>query len=90
MSQTHTGTRTAPDRPGPDHPRPADAPSNRRRTSAVTAGRATFRHSLHAEWIKVRTMRSTVYVILGTLLLGAGIAWLNGSTARRRATSTPR
>ncbi|MFE9680904.1 ABC transporter permease [Streptomyces sp. NPDC006285] len=44
-----------------------------------SAGRATFRHSLHAEWIKIRTMRSTLYVILGTVLLGAGLAALNGS-----------
>ncbi len=45
------------------------------------ASRAAFRHSLHAEWIKIRSMRSTLYVILGTLALGAGLATLNGSSA---------
>ncbi|MEV7143869.1 ABC transporter permease [Streptomyces tauricus] len=44
-------------------------------------GRATFRHCLHAEWIKIRTMRSTLYVILGTLAFCLGLAALNGSSA---------
>jgi ABC-2 type transport system permease protein len=43
--------------------------------------RATFRHCLHAEWIKVRTMRSTLYVVLGTLAFCIGLAALNGSSA---------
>jgi ABC-type transport system involved in multi-copper enzyme maturation permease subunit len=45
------------------------------------AGRATFLNSLHAEWIKIRTMRSTLYVVLGTLIIEAGIATLVGSSA---------
>ncbi|WP_330280962.1 ABC transporter permease [Streptomyces sp. NBC_00588] len=44
-------------------------------------GRATPWHSLHAEWIKIRTMRSTVFVVLGTLAFCAGLAALNGSSA---------
>lgn len=41
----------------------------------------TFWHCLHAEWIKIRTMRSTLYVILGTLAFCLGLAALNGSSA---------
>jgi ABC-2 type transport system permease protein len=44
-------------------------------------GRVTFWHCLHAEWIKIRTMRSTLYVILGTLAFCLGLAALNGSSA---------
>ncbi|MFF0223430.1 ABC transporter permease [Streptomyces sp. NPDC004629] len=47
----------------------------------TTAGKATFVHCLHAEWIKIRTMRSTLYVILGTLAFCTGLAALNGSSA---------
>ncbi|GHH11711.1 ABC transporter permease [Streptomyces lanatus] len=43
--------------------------------------KATFRHCLHAEWIKIRTMRSTLFVILGTLAFCIGLAALNGSSA---------
>jgi ABC-type transport system involved in multi-copper enzyme maturation permease subunit len=43
--------------------------------------RATFRNCLHAEWIKIRTMRSTLYVVLGTLAFCTGLAALNGSSA---------
>ncbi|MCQ6245525.1 ABC transporter permease [Streptomyces malaysiensis] len=50
--------------------------SNDTRTS-----RATFWHSLRAEWIKMRTMRSTLYVILGALAFSMGLAALNGSSA---------
>ncbi len=46
-----------------------------------TAGRATFRHCLRAEWIKIRTMRSTLYVVLGTIVLGAALAWLSCASA---------
>jgi hypothetical protein len=41
------------------------------------SGKAAFRHCLHAEWIKIRTMRSTLYVILGTLAFCLGLAALN-------------
>ncbi|MDQ0787725.1 ABC transporter permease [Streptomyces sp. B3I8] len=60
------------------------------RTTATTAttaplrtgpAKATFRHCLHAEWIKIRTMRSTAYVILGTLAFCLGLAALNSSSA---------
>ncbi|MEU6524950.1 ABC transporter permease [Streptomyces sp. NPDC046924] len=54
---------------------------NRREDPAGTAERAVFRHALHAEWIKLRTMRSTLYVVLGTLVAGAGLASLNGSAS---------
>ncbi|WP_407110251.1 ABC transporter permease [Streptomyces sp. DSM 116494] len=46
-----------------------------------TADRATFAHCLHAEWIKIRTMRSTLYIVLGTLVLCIGLAALNGTSA---------
>ncbi|MFZ4150387.1 ABC transporter permease [Streptomyces pseudogriseolus] len=49
--------------------------------SSPSTRRATFRHSLHAEWIKIRTMRSTPYLILGTLAFCIGLAALNGSSA---------
>ncbi|WP_328930822.1 MULTISPECIES: ABC transporter permease [unclassified Streptomyces] len=42
--------------------------------------KVTFWHCLHAEWIKIRTMRSTVYVILGTLAFCMGLAALNSSS----------
>ncbi|WP_240929753.1 ABC transporter permease [Streptomyces coryli] len=41
----------------------------------------TFRHALHAEWIKIRTMRSTLWIVLGTLAFCAGLAALNGTSA---------
>jgi ABC-2 type transport system permease protein len=53
-------------RSGPEHPR-----------SVATA----FRHCLHAEWIKLRTMRSTLFVCLGTLAFTTGLAGLNGASA---------
>jgi ABC-2 type transport system permease protein len=52
----------------------------RGRSGGRAAG-ATFRHCLHAEWIKIWTMRSTLYVILGTLAFCGGLAALNGSSA---------
>ncbi|MFC9428429.1 ABC transporter permease [Streptomyces sp. NPDC056987] len=52
-----------------------------RSTHGKPGGRARFRHVLHAEGIKIWTMRSTLYVILGTLLLGGALAALNGSSA---------
>ncbi|HEY9327767.1 MAG TPA: ABC transporter permease [Streptomyces sp.] len=67
----------------PVRTRGTSAQTRRRRTTPARddAGRARFRHALHAEWIKVRTMRSTLYVVLGTLLMGGGLAALNGSSA---------
>jgi ABC-type transport system involved in multi-copper enzyme maturation permease subunit len=73
---THTTT------PAPAVPTPAP----------LRAGpaKAAFRHCLHAEWIKIRTMRSTLYVILGTLVFCIGLAGLNGSSAGREfADSSP-
>lgn len=59
------------------------ARAGRRRPASKNAGsgRATFWHSLHAEWIKIRTMRSTLSVILGALAFAVGLAALNGSSA---------
>jgi ABC-2 type transport system permease protein len=56
-------------------------PTSVRRRDPERSERATFRHCLHAEWIKIRTMRSTLYVILGTLAFCIGLAALNGSSA---------
>ena len=42
---------------------------------------STVWHSLHAEWIKIRTMRSTLYVVLGTLAFCTGLAVLGGTSA---------
>ncbi|SED33533.1 ABC transporter permease [Streptomyces melanosporofaciens] len=50
-------------------------------TDTAPAGRATFPHGLRAEWIKIRTMRSTIHVILGTLAFCVGLASLNGTSA---------
>ncbi|MGW3957443.1 ABC transporter permease [Streptomyces sp. NPDC004752] len=50
-------------------------------SSDARAHKATFWRCLHAEWIKIRTMRSTLYVILGTLAFCMGLAALNGSSA---------
>ena len=47
----------------------------------AAAGGAAFRRSLRAEWIKIRTMRSTLFVLLGTLAFTIGLAALNGSSA---------
>ncbi|MDH6221605.1 ABC-2 type transport system permease protein [Streptomyces pseudovenezuelae] len=44
-------------------------------------GKVTFWHCLQAEWIKIRTMRSTLYVILGTLAFCIALAALNASSA---------
>ncbi|MGW3562546.1 ABC transporter permease [Streptomyces sp. NPDC000941] len=57
-----------------------EAPRGRRKPPAP-AGRATFPHCLRAEWIKIRTMRSTGFVILGTLAFCVGLASLNGTSA---------
>ncbi|WP_234365455.1 ABC transporter permease [Streptomyces sp. RTd22] len=46
-----------------------------------TPERATFPHSLRAEWIKIRTMRSTLHIVLGTLAFCMGLAALNGASA---------
>ncbi|MFE0417222.1 ABC transporter permease [Streptomyces tendae] len=51
------------------------------RREREAGGAATFAHCLHAEWIKIRTMRSTLYVLLGTLAFCAGLSALNGSSA---------
>ncbi|MBB3674698.1 hypothetical protein [Modestobacter versicolor] len=45
------------------------------------AARARFRHAVGSEWIKIRTMRSSLFVVLGTLASTAGLAALNGSSA---------
>jgi ABC-2 type transport system permease protein len=50
-------------------------------TSLGAVAQATFRHSVRAEWIMIRTMRSTLLVVLGTLAFSAGLAALNGSSA---------
>lgn len=42
---------------------------------------ATFLDCVRAEWIKVRTMRSSLFVVVGTLAACAGLAALNGSSA---------
>ncbi|WP_055693265.1 ABC transporter permease [Streptomyces prasinopilosus] len=60
---------------------PVRTRQDRHGTPAGPAGRATSLHCLHAEWIRVRTMRSTLYVVLGTLVAGAALAALNGSAS---------
>ena len=42
-------------------------------TTTTPVGRATFRHCLRAELIKIRTMRSTAYILLGTLLFAVDL-----------------
>ncbi|WEV26333.1 ABC transporter permease [Streptomyces sp. 71268] len=71
------------------HPEPAPAPARRRAragrrrpaSNSAASDRATFWHSLRAEWVKIRTMRSTLFVILGALAFAVGLAALNGSSA---------
>lgn len=50
-------------------------------TRTTSAGRAAFRHCLRAEWIKIRTMRSTVYVVSGTLLVAVAASPLIANAA---------
>ncbi|MFG2690410.1 ABC transporter permease [Streptomyces sp. NPDC048405] len=55
---------------------------DRREAPGVGAtARAGLAHSLRAEWIRLRTMRATLYVVVATLVAGAGLASLNGSSA---------
>ncbi|MGC0374267.1 ABC transporter permease [Streptomyces sp. SAI-229] len=70
-------------RPRPGGTTKSHVPARRTRPEpgGPTTRGATFRHSLHAEWIKIRTMRSTPYLILGTLAFCIGLAALNGSSA---------
>ncbi|MEU1044060.1 ABC transporter permease [Streptomyces sp. NPDC005897] len=75
MTTTSSTTRTRTPRTPLEGTSPSGPERGRR------AGRATFWNSLRAEWIKIRTMRSTLYVVLGTLVIGAGIATLVGSSA---------
>ncbi|MGI8332580.1 ABC transporter permease [Actinomadura scrupuli] len=46
------------------------------------AGRAALRAALRAEWIKIRTVRSTVWTLLLTLLVSVGISLLVGFSMR--------
>ena len=75
MSQGTAGTRTA------RFKRPLISPGRGVRDRAGAAGRAAFHHSLRAEWIRMRTMRATLYVVVATLAAGAGLGSLNGSSA---------
>lgn len=69
-------------RPWPSRVKPPYQVRDRRAASqGAGPGRATFRHSVRAEWIKLRTMRSTPFVVLGALAFSAGLAMLNGSSA---------
>lgn len=56
------------------------ADNGRPASNSSGSGRATFQHSLHAEWVKIRTMRSTLSVIVGALAFAVGLAALNGSS----------
>ncbi|MFJ3442457.1 ABC transporter permease [Streptomyces sp. NPDC086081] len=76
MSRTTTTPSGTPARTGRGRVRASRASEDRGRE-----GRATFRHSLHAEWIKIRTMRSTLFLILGTSAFTIGLAALSGSSA---------
>ncbi|MFF8572679.1 ABC transporter permease [Streptomyces sp. NPDC015408] len=51
------------------------------RPARPRTGRATFLNALHAEYIKLRTLRSALYVVLGTIAVGAAIATLVCSSA---------
>ncbi|GAA4521499.1 ABC transporter permease [Actinoallomurus oryzae] len=75
MSRGAARTRTAVRKePARDRPRGF-------RMTLRPAGRATFAHCLRAEWIKIRTMRSTVFLVVGTLACCVGLASLNGASA---------
>ena len=47
----------------------------------ATAHRPTFANSLRAEWIRIRTMRSSGYLVLGALVFCTALAALGGSSA---------
>ena len=47
----------------------------------MTPPRASFGGGLRAEWIKLRTMRSTLFLVLGIVAFCAGLAALNGTSA---------
>src|SRR5688500_17534024 len=49
--------------------------------AAKPAAWTTFGQCVHAEWIKLRTMRSSLFIVLGTVAFCAGLATLNGSSA---------
>jgi hypothetical protein len=47
----------------------------------------TFAHALHAEWIKLRSLRSTWYTLLGLFAVGLGVTFLATSNAGTRYAS---
>ncbi|PGH52201.1 ABC transporter permease [Streptomyces sp. Ru87] len=50
-------------------------------SAPATTPRVTFAHTLHAEWIKLRSLRSTWYTVGGLMVVGLGITALSMSSA---------
>jgi len=51
-------------------------------TTTTTRTEATFWRTVHAEWIKIRSVRSTVFTLLFMVVLGVGISALGALAAR--------
>lgn len=56
-------------------------------TATATRSEATFWRTVHAEWIKIRSVRSTMFTLLFMAILGVGISSL-GALAVRAATNS--
>jgi len=54
------------------------------------SARVAFAHTVHAEWIKFRSLRSTWYTVAGFLVAGLGLAYLTmGAAGQEYADATP-
>ncbi|NYI07919.1 ABC transporter permease [Allostreptomyces psammosilenae] len=67
---------------------PVEAPATTR-PPAASWPRTTFRHTLHAEWTKLRTLRSTVYSLVAVVLVGAGVAAVFAFASAREYQQAP-
>lgn len=66
----------------PTQPRPATAlPATDPPAILETATPQSFRHALHAEWIKFRTVRSTTWSLVALVVLGVGLTALVCATS---------
>lgn len=62
-------------RPTPFTDRPAAAPEPAAALVPVD-GRATFADAVRSEWTKLRTLRSSLYSVVATIVVGVGMAFL--------------
>jgi ABC-2 type transport system permease protein len=64
-------------------PTPAPAAATGPATAHGTVPRATFANTLHGEWIKFRSLRSTWYTVVALFVIGPGITYLAASNGRK-------